>query len=258
MTTNTRLYANNAKTTLATSVLATDTTLLVANGALFPSPTAGQFFLVTIDTGSTYEIVKVTGRSGNTFTGCTRGFEGTTASPYQAGTRIENRITAGTAADWTRFEDKLANIPSVDVLSSPNGSDSDSYLTASTDDGGTPIVAVQNAATNTWRFLNYPTRVLSGTVTGSSTTTSVDISGASATLPLPQSGKYIIQFVTGANQGLCRAVTNVVGNTISWTTALPGAAAASDGFEVYKSESSILNDLLASADDALIFSIILN
>ena len=67
MTTNTRLYANNAKTTLASAVQPTDTTIQVANASIFPNPTTGQHFFVTIDTGSTYEIIKVTGVSGNSF-----------------------------------------------------------------------------------------------------------------------------------------------------------------------------------------------
>lgn len=256
---DTRLYANNAKTTLATSVAATDTSIQVANGNLFPNPGPGQYFLATIDTGSSYEVIKVTARSGSVFTNCIRGYENTLASPYQAGTRIENRITAGTAASWTRFQDTMATIASIDALDTPANSNSNSYLTATTDDGGNPILAVENGVTNTWRFLNYPTRITSGTVpVGGATLTSVTLSNAISLLPSPFAGKYILQFVTGANQGLSRAVTSVSGNTITWATALPQTPSTSDGFEVYKSENSSISDLNSSADDSLIFAIILN
>lgn len=259
MTLNTRLYANNAKTTLASAILATDTTITVANGSAFPNPAPGtnEYFLVTIDTGSSYEIIYVAGRTGNTFTGCIRGYENTTAAPYQAGTRIENRATAGTFASFTRFQDVLAEIASVDALSPPSSSDSNSYLTASTDDGGNPVVAVFNSSPGTWRFVNYPTLVTSSTVASTATTTSISVTGASTLLPIPNAGKYVLQFVTGANKGLCRAITSVSSTTISWATALPQVPSIGDGFEIYKSEVSTLSDLSAAADDSLIFAIIL-
>lgn len=257
MTTSTRLFSNNAKTTLASSVQPSDTTIQVANASLFPKPTTGQYFYVTIDTGSTYEIIKVTGVSGNTFTGCTRGLENTTAGTYQAATRIELRATAGDYTSFARLQDRVAPIASLDALSAPGASDSNSYITTSLDDGGNSIFAYSNVTSGVWNFTNYPTTLTSGTLAGAGTSTTMSVTNASTLLNQPTTGKYIVQFITGANKGLVRAITSVAGNTISWATALPSAPAASDGYQIYQSEVSNLNALNVAANNGLIYAILL-
>lgn len=257
MTTSTRLYANNAKTTLASAVAPGDTSILVANGSIFPQPTTGQYFLATIDTGSVQEVIFVGGVSGNTFINCIRGQEGTIAGAYQASTRIENRATMGTYASFARLQDRVAPIASLDVLSAPGQSDSNSYVTQTTDDGGNPILAYTNGANGTWCFTNYPTSITSGTLVGAGTTTSITITNAAIVVPQPFSGKYIIQFITGANKGLVRAITTITGSTVSWATALPNIPAASDGYQVYQSEVSNLNALNIAANNGLIYAILL-
>jgi hypothetical protein len=256
MTKSTRLYANNAKTTLASSVQPGDTTIQVANASTFPQPAAGQFFLATIDTGSTQEVIFVGGVSGNSFINCIRGFEGV-AGTYQAGTRIENRATATTYESFARLQDRVAPIASLDALSSPAGSDANSYVTETTDDGGNPILAYTNVTSGVWSFTNYPTSITSGTLAGVGTTISVSITNASTILPLPFAGKYIIQFLTGQNKGLVRAITSITGNTVNWSTALPFAPAASDSYQVYQSEVSNLNALNIAANNGLIYAILL-
>lgn len=257
MTTSTRLYANNAKTTLASAVAPGDISIQVANGSIFPQPGPGQYFLATIDTGSTQEVIWVNGVSGNTFVNCIRGQEGTIAGAYQASTRIENRATAGTYASFARYQDRAAQIASLDALSTPSQSDSNSYITQSTDDGGNPIFAYTNEATGTWCFTNYPTAITSGSLTTVGTTTSVSITNAATVIPQPFSGKYIIQFLTGLNKGLVRAITNISVNTVTWATPLPNTPAASDGYQVYQSEVSNLNALNIAANNGLIYAILL-
>lgn len=257
MTTSTRLYANNAKTTLASSVAPGDTSIQVANGSIFPQPAAGQYFLATIDTGSTQEIIFVGGVSGNTFINCVRGYENTVAGTYQAGVRIENRATAGTFGSFARLQDRVAPIASLDALSAPSASDANSYVTQTTDDGGNPILAYTNGTNNVWTFTNYPTTFTSGTLAGAGTTLSVSVTNAQTLLNQPFSGKYIIQFVTGANQGLVRAITSVSGNTINWATTLPVAPSTSDGYQIYQSEVSNLNALNIAANNGLIYAILL-
>jgi hypothetical protein len=101
----TQLFANNAVSTLSSNINATVTSLDVAasGGANFPSPSGGDYFLLTLiglgSTGQeeTWEIVKVTGRSSDTLT-ITRGQEGTTALSWLAGVRVELRMTADTVA----------------------------------------------------------------------------------------------------------------------------------------------------------------
>jgi hypothetical protein len=91
------LYTNNAATNLSASILSSATSLTVTSGTgvLFPSPTNGDYFLVTLQgiSGTPTEIVKVTARSTDTFT-IVRGQEGTTASAFTGGDKVELRITA--------------------------------------------------------------------------------------------------------------------------------------------------------------------
>lgn len=92
------LFTNNAATTLASGISssATSLTVLSATGTLFPNPSAGQFFFCTLQNtaGTVVEIVKVTARSTDTFT-IVRGQEGTSASAFITGDKVELRLTAG-------------------------------------------------------------------------------------------------------------------------------------------------------------------
>jgi hypothetical protein len=91
-------FTNNAATTLASSILIGATSLTVASstGALFPTLTGTNFFYCTLQNtaGTTVEIVKVTARSTDTFT-IVRAQEGTTASAFASGDKVELRLTAG-------------------------------------------------------------------------------------------------------------------------------------------------------------------
>lgn len=92
-----QVFTNNASALLAASVIPADTTIQVAAGfgALFPSPTGGQFFYATLvaDTGD-IEIVKCTSRTGDNLT-VVRAQDGTTAQSFTLNvTRVELRIVA--------------------------------------------------------------------------------------------------------------------------------------------------------------------
>ena len=86
-----QLFTNNGSTTLANAVLVGDTTITVVDASKFP---AGNFkvTLETIDR-SVNEIVLVTGVAGNVLT-VTRAQEGTTASEFAVGSKVEVRVTA--------------------------------------------------------------------------------------------------------------------------------------------------------------------
>ena len=91
-------WANNAASTLASGITNVATSLTVASGegGRFPSiPLAGEYFWATIESGTTREIVKVTGRSTDTFT-IVRGQQGTANVAWSAGAKIEQRLTAMT------------------------------------------------------------------------------------------------------------------------------------------------------------------
>lgn len=99
----TQLFANNAQSTLASSVNSSVTTLPLAagTGALFPSPTGGDFFMLTLTQPgieASWEIVKVTARSTDSLT-VVRAQEGTSAASWASGSKAELRLTAG--AKWS-------------------------------------------------------------------------------------------------------------------------------------------------------------
>lgn len=89
-------FANNAVSSLASSISAQDTTLRVAYGTgdLFPVLNDGDICVVTlVGDDDNCEIIKVTARDEDVFT-IERGQEDTIPQSWPEGTRIENRVTA--------------------------------------------------------------------------------------------------------------------------------------------------------------------
>jgi hypothetical protein len=85
------LFTNNASATLAGSYTATATaiTLTAGQGALFPAPGAGEWFMATVvDNLNNIEIVRCTARTS-----------GTPARALGSGEKLENRLTAGALKD---------------------------------------------------------------------------------------------------------------------------------------------------------------
>lgn len=96
------IFANNATGKLGGDVTTSSTTLILqtGNGALFPSPTAGDYFPITVvKADGTLEIMKCTARSVDTLT-VTRSQEGTTAKVFTIGDRVSLRMTAGSLVDF--------------------------------------------------------------------------------------------------------------------------------------------------------------
>lgn len=98
-------FANNVSTQLTKPVAADDSTIEVRSltqGLVWPNISAtGDYFLIVIDdiSSSTWEIMKCTKVQVNgneTVLTVERGLEGTTATTFQAGSVVENRLTAGT------------------------------------------------------------------------------------------------------------------------------------------------------------------
>lgn len=94
------IFANNASSLLASSILSTDTELSVqpGEGALFPAIGAGQIAVVTLeDVSGNIEIVHATGITGDVLT-IVRAQESTAAMAFASGSRVELRVTAGILA----------------------------------------------------------------------------------------------------------------------------------------------------------------
>lgn len=255
MATSKQLFVNNAKSNLVTAISPTDTVIQVSDASRFPSPLPGEYFLVTLEAGSLIEVIKVSGRSGNTFTGCERGYEGVAAN-FPAATRAECRATAKTFESFARKTDRLDEVSSVDSLGTPENSNGNSYICHSNDDEDNPIIAVKDSQTN-WRFNTHRIIHLTGSTSSAtlSSVTSTDIKGSVRDVV---AGRYIIQFFTGPNTGLSRMITSSTTNSVTWATALPSTPSNGDQFEIYKSDASIIKELLASSDDGLIYSILLS
>lgn len=110
----TQLFANNAASELASAVTsgAVSLTLKTGDGAKFPSPVGGDFFLVTLyqkvgQDEINHEIVKCTARAGDVLT-AVRAQEGTTARAFNVDDPVELRLTAGA---MTAKQDGIPVIP---------------------------------------------------------------------------------------------------------------------------------------------------
>lgn len=123
------LAANNAGTRLAAAITNSQTTLTVTpgTGALFPSPAAGQYFVITqVDatTGLLREIMHCTSRTSDTLT-VTRGQEGTTASAYNIYDPLANLWTAGQFNAFVQniiLSDSLGGVSAIQPYpGNPNG-----------------------------------------------------------------------------------------------------------------------------------------
>lgn len=258
MTISKRVYLNNAKTSLAAGIGVSDTTIPVADTTTFQQVTlsTGEYFLATIVSGTNYEIIRVYGVANGAFTNCIRGEENTTAQAWPSGTTIENRATAGTFESLARFVDVMAPLDSVESLVTPVTSNSDTYVSAATDDGGNPIIAVARSD-NTWRFVTHPSSISSGLAASGVTQTFLPFASASTILGTPSAGQYIIQFITGAQTGLPRFITATSLSGITWSNPLPSAPAIGDSYMIFQSEYSTIQNLQNSQINSIIFAIVL-
>ena len=125
-------FANNAHSTLASSITTSATSITVASGqgARFPSLSSGEHFYATlIDTSNNLEIVKVTARSTDVLT-ATRAQESTSARAFASGDRIELRVTAQGLVDATSLDAVVADdsITAAKINVSGNGTAGNALL----------------------------------------------------------------------------------------------------------------------------------
>lgn len=150
----TQVFKNNAYASLAAELSAAGTlaTLAAGQGARFPSPAGGDFFLATLilldgnGAETAWEIVKCTARATDGLT-IERAQEGTTARIWPVGSRIELRTTAGTLDSFTDVTQAAAAAPVQSVFGRTG-----SVTLQSTDVTGalgfTPVDAAQKSAAN--------------------------------------------------------------------------------------------------------------
>ena len=99
------LFTNNATATLPSSITSSATSITVTSGqgAAFPTTSSGTFYVTLFNSGGTYEIAKCTGRTGDTFT-VVRGQEGTSASAFASGDKMDLRITAAGLNNFAQYD----------------------------------------------------------------------------------------------------------------------------------------------------------
>lgn len=88
-----RVYSNNYLTTLNGAITAVATSIVVSDVTLLPTIGAGAFCYLTIQNGTSLEIVSATANSGTTLT-VTRAQEGTSGLIFPSGSTISLRPTA--------------------------------------------------------------------------------------------------------------------------------------------------------------------
>jgi len=190
----TLLFANNIQTTLATSITGLQTSVTLASTAGLPSPTSGQYFVMTFTNGNTNEIVWVTAVSGSTIT-VLRGKEGTGSTSFPSGSYASCFPTAGTQQDFIQI-DQLQN----GAYTFANGAGTANALTATIASNLTAsalpngfqfVINAANANTSS-ATLNL---TLNPTLPGSGATTSTDA------LPIYKNGNSLLSGgeITGSN-----------------------------------------------------------
>lgn len=93
------ILKNNASSTLATAISASDTGIVVADGSKFPSLGASDYFYATlVSSGGTTEIIKVTARASNSMT-VVRAQDGSSAASFQVGALVDMRVNVASIAD---------------------------------------------------------------------------------------------------------------------------------------------------------------
>ena len=227
------VFTNNSSTTLASAILYTDVSFTVATGtgSTFPAISGGDVAYITLTNGSTLEIVKVTGRSGDIFT-CVRGQDGTTAVPWAAGTTVQLRTTAAALTGMMQKANNLSDLANagnartnlgVAIGSNVQAWDADlDAIAALTGTAG----YLRKTATNTWTL-----DVIAGTVT------SINISGGTTGLtttggPITASGTITLGGTLGvANGGT--GLTSYTANGVLYASAsgtlATGSALTYDG-----------------------------
>jgi hypothetical protein len=158
---------NNASGTLATAISASDTgiVLTTGNGASFPALGAGDYFYATLEsTGGTFEVIKVTARSGDSMT-VVRAQEGSTANSFAAGSRIELRVTVGSVVGYV--QDRIVTVMDFGAVGDGVTDDHDAFFNAINSNPSAAAIAVFVPPGKTYKlsktlFFTRPTQFYSG------------------------------------------------------------------------------------------------
>jgi len=183
------LFTNNASTTLASGISAVATSLTVASatGALFPNPTASQYFYCTLSNtaGTIIEIVKVTARSTDTFT-IVRGQDNTSASAFSAADKVELRLTNADLVNFPQLDSTNTFAQTQTFVTPVLGTPTSATLTNAT---GLPIsTGVSGLGTGVATFLATPSSANLAAALTDETGTGANVFAISPALTTPNLG----------------------------------------------------------------------
>lgn len=190
--------SNNGATTLATSSInstATSFTVASGQGDRFPSPTGGDYTLVTFENGSTREIMCIVGRSTDTMTVgipgsasanvAGRNYEsilGMTAATWNAGAIISGRMTAAIGVLGANAQASIPTTVHVATAKTPVV-DADEVMLI---DSAASWVIKKFTLTTLWTWIQTHLAAAAGTVTG---TFVGNVTGQADTATIPQNSK---------------------------------------------------------------------
>ena len=225
-----QMFSNNGATKLAADINTIVTSITVLNGAVFPVPSGGEYFFITVPAvngngqESAWEIMKCTARSGNTLT-VVRGQESTVAATAVTGASVELRINA---AFMNAVDDHVDNV------SNPHATTKAQVGLGSVDntaDTAKPVSTAQQTALNLKANLASPT--FTGTVSGI-TAAMVGAPSGSGTSSGTNTGDQTITLtgeVTGSGTGSFAATVpnaTVIGKVLTGYASGAGTVAATD------------------------------
>ena len=232
------LITNNAKSTLAAPIGALDTSLTVATGTstLFPVPTSGDYFYVTLEdsTKTIREIVKVTAVAGSTFT-IVRAQDNTYANIFATGSAVELRINRASLTDsiGAAAVSASAAASSASAASSSASSASSSATTATTQAG----IATTQAGIATTQATNA-----SNSATAANNSAIAAAASAASGLYSNVQDKNTDYTVVAADAGDLFRITTTSG---AITVTLPTIVSVGDGFKIaivkWTSDPNVVN-----------------
>ena len=228
-------FANNANTTLASSLTAVATSMSVTSATKFPvlnplAPVPEYFYctLTDVATQTVIEIVKVTTTSGTTWT-ITRGQDGTTGTAFAAGDVVSLRLVkasldlfpvlneANTFTGIQTFGTTASTGNYISVL----GSDADNTYLVFSGARKYPRLDLTDtvAGGSTFQIWNLGNQLRFGTNTGSAGTASFYINSGNAGTAVFNGALTAASFIPSSSTVPTNGLYLPAANTLGWATA---------------------------------------
>lgn len=130
----------------------------------------------------------------------------------------------------------LVEVNSLSDLTPPSAAPANIQRSLSEDEYGRSIVVIEDDDSR-WVSYNHDNVVVAGATVSSGTVTSVTATGLGDMLIPFKTGRYLVQFLTGALAGRVREISAISGDQLTWTNSVGTAPSAGDTFEVLRASS---------------------